>query len=40
MDEDDLELNEETTKDIEKSREEFKKGKYYTLKGVKRKLKL
>jgi len=39
MNEDGLELSEETINDINRSREEFKKGKYYTLEEIKRSLK-
>ena len=35
LDEDDLELIEETIKDIKKSREEYKKGNVYSLKDIK-----
>ena len=40
MDEDELELSEETIKKIQKSRGEYKKGNFYTLDEVKKKLKL
>ena len=40
MDEDELELNEETLKEIKREREDIKKGKYHTLEEVKKKLKL
>ena len=40
MDEDELELSEKTIKEIQKSREEYKKGNFYTLDEVKKKLKL
>jgi hypothetical protein len=40
MDEDELELNEETLKEIKRAREDIKKGKYHTLEEVKKKLKL
>ena len=40
MDENELELSEKTKKEIKKSREEYKKGNYYTLDEVKKKLKL
>ena len=40
MDEDEYELSEETIKEIQKLREEYDKGKIYTLDGVKKKLKL
>lgn len=36
--EDTMELNEETKRQIEKSREEYKKGKFYTHEQVKKKL--
>ena len=36
--EDTMELNEETKKQIEKAREEYKKGKFYTHEQVKKKL--
>jgi len=39
IDEDDLELSEETIKDIKKSREGYKKGNFYTLKEVKKEIK-
>ena len=35
LDEDDLELSEETIKDIKKSREEYKKGNVYSLNDIK-----
>jgi hypothetical protein len=35
LDEDELELIEETIKDIKKSREEYKKGNVYSLKDIK-----
>ena len=34
MDKDELELNEETKKEIQRSREEYKKGKTYTFEKV------
>lgn len=34
--EDSMELNEETKKDIEQGRRDFKKGKFYTLEQVKK----
>lgn len=40
MDEDDLELNEETLKEIKRAREDIKNGKYLTLEEVKKRLKL
>jgi len=40
MSEDGLELSDETIKDLQKSREEYKKGNFYTLDEVKKKLKL
>ena len=40
MNEDELELNEETKKEIQRSREEFKKGSYYSLEEVKKRLNL
>ena len=40
MDEDELELSEKTIKEIQKSREGHKKGNFYTLDEVKKKLKL
>ena len=40
MDEDELELNEETLKEIKRAREDIKKGKYYTLEEVKKRLNL
>ena len=39
MDEDELELNEETLKEIQIAREDIKKGKYHTLEEVKKRLK-
>lgn len=36
MDEEELELSEETIKEIQKSREEYKKGNFHTLEGVKK----
>ena len=39
MNENESELNEETMKEIQRSREEFKKGKYYTLEEVKKEIK-
>ena len=38
--EDELELSEETKKEIEASRKRMKKGKHYSLQEVKKKLKL
>ena len=40
MDEDKLKLNEETLKEIQRAREDIKKGKCYTLEEVKKRLKL
>jgi len=40
MDEDELELNEKTLKEIQRAREDIKKGKYLTLEEVKKRLKL
>ncbi len=40
MDEDDLELNEGTLKEIKRAREDIKNGKYLTLEEVKKRLKL
>lgn len=40
MNEDELELSEKTIKEIEKAREEYKKGNFYTLDEVKKILKL
>lgn len=40
MKEDKLELSGQTKKDMKKSREEYKKGKVYSLEEVKKKLKL
>jgi len=39
MNENELELNEETMKEIQRSREEFKNGKYYILEEVKKEIK-
>jgi len=39
LDEDDLELNAETIKEIQKSRDDYKKGNVYSLKDIKKKLK-
>ena len=39
-DEDDLELSEETIRQIEEARKRMKKGKYYTEEEVKKKLKI
>ena len=39
MNENELELNEETIIEIQRSREEFKKGKYFTLEEVKNEMK-
>ncbi len=39
MNENESELNEETIKEIQRSREEFEKGKYYTLEEVKKEIK-
>ncbi len=36
MDEEELELSEETIKEIQKSREEYKKGNFHTLEEVKK----
>jgi len=36
LDEDELELSEETKEDIQKSRGEYKKGKIYSLKEIKK----
>lgn len=38
MNENDLELSEETIKEIQKSREEYKKGNFYTLEEVKKEM--
>ena len=38
MDEDELELNKETMEEIQKSREEYEKGKYYSLDEVKKRI--
>lgn len=40
MDEDELELNEETLKEILRARKDIKKGKYYNLEEVKKRLKI
>lgn len=40
MNEDELEFNEETKKEIQISREEFKKGRYYSLEEGKKRLNL
>jgi hypothetical protein len=40
MDEDELEFNEETLKEIRRARKDIKKGKYHTLEEVKKRLKL
>jgi len=40
MNEDELELNEKTIKDIQRAREDIKKGKYLTLDEVKKRLKI
>ena len=39
MNEDDLELNEQTMKEVKRSREEFKKGKCYTMEEIKKEMK-
>lgn len=39
-DEDELELSEETIREIQKAREEYKKGNFYTLDEVKKRLKI
>jgi len=38
MDEDELDFNEETLEEIQRAREDIKKGKYHTLEEVKKKL--
>jgi hypothetical protein len=40
MNEDELELNEKTIKEIQRAREDIKKGKYHTLEEVKKRLKI
>ena len=40
MNEDDLELNEETSKEIKRARKDIKNGKYLNLEEVKKRLKL
>lgn len=40
MDEDESELSEKTIKEIQKSREEYKKGNFITLDEVKKRLKI
>ncbi|GAG32709.1 unnamed protein product [marine sediment metagenome] len=40
MNEDELELSEETIKEIQKSREDYKKGNFYTLEEVKKRIKI
>jgi len=40
MNEDELELSEETVKEIQKAREAYKKGNFYTLDKVKKRVRI